>query len=157
MRSVISRRRTLNCSLMFLKSKNFLLTSLVLISTTKLVNACSIIPEFKEQALIQLAERNFYVKVYFFAAVLLIAANIVLFFVRKKNDYLLGFAIILTALISAPVTLLSILQDPCGNTIVVNLRINFYIFLGFLVLQVCLWLKDAGLRVNREKSAVDFP
>ncbi len=133
------------------------MTSLVLIFTTKLVNACSIAPEFKEQYLKQLAERDFNVKVYFFAVVLLIAANIVLFFVRKKHDYLLGFAIILTGLISAPITLLSILQDTCGNTIVANLRINFYIFLSFLVLQVCLWLKDAGLRFNREKPTVDFP
>ena len=108
----------LNSSLMLLTGKNLLLTSLVLISTTKLVNACSIAPEFKEQYLRQLADRDFNVKVYFFAAVFLIAANIVLFFVRKKNDYLLGFAIILTALVSVPVTLLSILQDTCGNTIV---------------------------------------
>jgi len=142
---------------MLLTGKNFLLTGLVLILTTKLVNACSIAPEFKDQFLKQLAERDFSVKIYFFATVFLIAANIVLFFVRKKNDYLLGFAIILTALISAPITLLSILQDTCGNTIVENLRINFYIFLGFLVLQVCLWLKNAGLRFNRAKPAVDFP
>lgn len=141
---------------MLLTAKNFLLTSLVLFSTTKLVNACSIAPEFKEQALKQLAERDFNVKVYFFAAVLLIAANVVLFFVRKKNDYLLGFAIILTGLISAPITLLSVLQDTCGNTIVANLRTNFYIFLSFLVLQVCLWLKDAGLRFNREKPVADY-
>ena len=125
--------------------------------TTKLVNACSIAPENKEQYLKQLAERDSSVKLYFFAAVLLIAANIVLFFVRKKNDYFLGFAIILTALVSAPITLLSILQDTCGNTIVANLRINFYIFLSFLVFQLCLWLKGAGLRFNREKPAVDFP
>lgn len=142
---------------MLLKSKNFLLTSLVLFSTTKLVNACSIAPEFKEQYLRQLAERDFNVKIYFFAAVLLIAANIVLFFVRKKNDYFLGFAIILTALISAPITLLSILQDTCGDTIVGNLRINFYIFLSFLVLQVCLWLKNAGFRFSQEKPVADIP
>jgi hypothetical protein len=142
---------------MLLTAKNFLVTSLVLFSATRLVNACSIAPEFKEQALKQLAERDFNVRIYFFAAVFLIAANIVLFFVRKKHDYLLGFAIILTALISVPITLLSLLQDSCGNTIVANLRINFYIFLSFLVLQVCLWLKDAGLRFNREKPAVDFP
>lgn len=142
---------------MLLKGRKLLLTSLVLISTTKLVNACSIAPEFKEQYLKQLAERDFNVNIYFFATVFLIAANIVLFFVRKKNDYLLGFAIILTGLISAPITLLSILQDTCGNTIVANLRINFYIFLSYLVLQVCLWLKDAGLRFNQEKPTVNYP
>jgi len=142
---------------MLLKSKNVLLTSLVLILSTKLVNACSIVPEFKEQYLKQLAERDLSVKVYFFAAVFLIAANIVLFFVRKKNDYLLGFAIILTALISAPITLFSMLQDTCGNSIVANLRINFYIFLSFLVLQACLWLKGAGLRFKQEKSVIEFP
>ena len=141
---------------MLLTGKNFLLTGLVLILTTKLVNACSIAPEFKEQFLKQLAERDFSVKIFFFATVFLIAANIVLFFVRKKDDYILGFAIILTALISAPITLLSILDDTCGNTIVDDLRINFYIFLSFLVLQVCLWLKSAGLRFDREKPLADF-
>lgn len=133
------------------------MASLVLIFTTKLANACDYAPEFKEQVLKQLTERDASVKLYFFAVVLLIAANIVLFFVRKKNDYLLGFAIILTALVSAIVTFFSMLRDTCGNTIVGHLRINFYIFLGFLVFQVCLWLKGAGLRFKQEKPAVELP
>ncbi len=127
-----------------------------MIFSTKLANACDYAPEFKEQILKHLAERDFSVKAYFFATVLLIAANMVLFFVRKKNDYLVGFAVILTALISAPITMFSIINDSCGDSIVGNLRINFYIFLSFLVFQVCLWLKDASLRFNREKPAVDF-
>jgi surface polysaccharide O-acyltransferase-like enzyme len=142
---------------MLLTGKKLWLTSLVLILSTKLVNACSIEPESNEQVLKQLAERDFSVKIYFFFTVLLIAANIALFFVRKKNDYLLGFAIILTALISAPITMFSIVTDSCGDSIVEDLRINFYIFLSFLVFQVCLWLKRAGLRFNQEKPAVDFP
>ena len=96
---------------MLLKGKNVLLTSLVLILSTKLVNACSIEPESNEQVLKQLAERDFNVKIFFFFTVLLIAANIALFFYRKKHDYLLGFAIILTALISAPITMFSIIND----------------------------------------------
>ena len=142
---------------MLLTGKKICLASLVLIFTTNLANACDYAPEFKEQFLRQLAERDQSVKIYFFFTVLLIAANIALFFVRKKNDYLLGFAIILTALISAPITMFSIITDTCGNSIVSNLRINFYIFLSFLVLQVCLWLKRAGLRFNQEKTAVDCP
>lgn len=142
---------------MLSKGKKFRLAGLVLIFTTKLANACDYAPEFKEQIIRQLAERDFNVKAYFFPTVLLIVANLVLFFVRRKNDYLLAFAIILTALISAPITIFSIINDSCGNTIVANLRINFYIFLGFLVFQVCLWLKRAGLRFNREKPAVELP
>jgi hypothetical protein len=142
---------------MLLTGKKLCLASFVLIFTTKLANACDYAPEFKDQFIRQLAERDFRVKIYFFAIILLIAANIVLFFVRKKNDYVLGFAVILTALISAPITMFSIINDTCGNSIVANLRINFYIFLSFLVFQVCLWLKDAGLRLNQEKTAVDFP
>jgi hypothetical protein len=141
---------------MLFTGKKLMLASLVLIFTTKLANACSNQPELKEQIIRQLAERNFSVKIYFFAAVLLIAANIALFFYRRKNDYLLGFAIILTALVSAPITIFSIVTDSCGDSIVANMRINFYIFLSFLVLQICLWLKDAGLRFKREKPAVDF-
>jgi len=142
---------------MLLTGKKLGLASFVLIFTTKLANACDYAPEFKDQFLKQLAERDFNVKIYFFFTVLLIAANIVLFFVRKKHDYLVGFAIILTALISAPLTMFSIINDSCGDSIVANLRINFYIFLSFLVFQVCLWLKDASLRLNREKPAIDFP
>jgi len=142
---------------MLLTGKKLWLASLVLIFATKLANACDYAPEFKEQFIRQLAERDFRVKIYFFAIILLIAANIVLFFVRKKNDYLLGFAIILTALTSAPITMFSIINDSCGDSIVANLRINFYIFLSFLVFQVCLWLKGKGLRFNREKPAIDFP
>lgn len=127
-----------------------------MIFTTKLANACDYAPEFKEQALKQLAERDFSVKAFFFSTVLLIAANIALFFYRKKNDYMLGFAIILTALISAPITMFSIINDSCGDSIVENLRINFYIFLSFLVFQICLWLKGVGLRFKQEEPAVDF-
>jgi len=142
---------------MHLTGKKFSLASLVLIIMTKLANACDYAPQFKDQILRQLSERDFNVKVYFFFTVLLITANIVLFFVRNKNDYVIGFAIILTALISAPMTIFSIINDSCGDSIVRNLRINFYIFLSFLVFQVCLWLKNAGLRFNREKPAIDFP
>ena len=142
---------------MLLTIKKLWLASLVLFFTTKLANACSIAPEFKDQYLKHLAERDSSVKLYFFAAVFLIVANIVLFFVRKKNDYFLGFAIILTALVSAALTFFSMLRDTCGDTIVANLRINFYIFLSFLVFQLCLWLKGVGLRFRQEKPAVDFP
>ena len=139
---------------MLLTGKGFLLTSLVLISTTKLVNACDYAPGFKGQIIKQLAERDFSVKAYFFAAVFLIVANIVVFFVRKKNDYLLPFAIILTAFISAPITLRSLLTDTCGNTIVKDLQINFYIFLGFLIFQLCLWLKRTDVRFNKGKTTL---
>jgi len=142
---------------MLLTGKKLWLASLVLIITTKLANACDYAPEFKEQFLGQLAERDFNVKLYFFLTVLLIVANIVLFFVRKKNDYLVGFAIILTALISAPITIFSIIANSCGNAIVENLRINFFIFLGFLLFQLFLWLSGTGLRFNRKKIAMDFP
>jgi hypothetical protein len=142
---------------MLFTGKKLWLASLVLIFTTKLANACEQAPQFKEQILRHLAERDFNVKAYFFATVLLIAANIALFFYRKKHDYLLGFAIILTALISAPITMFSIVNDSCGDSIVANLRINFYIFLSFLVLQVCLWLKDVGLRFSQEKPVADIP
>ena len=142
---------------MLLKGSKYWLASLVLIFTTKLANACDQSPHFKEQIIKQLAERDFYVKIYFFAIVFLIAANIAFFFYRKKHDYLVGFAIILTALISAPITIFSIVANSCGNTIVENLRINFYIFLGFLVFQACLWLKGVGLRFKQEKAAAEFP
>ena len=141
---------------MLLNGKKILLTGLVLVSTTKLVNACTYSPEFKGQIIKQLAERDYYVKIYFFAAVFLIAANIVIFFVRKKNDYLIPFAVILTAFISVPVTLVSLLNDSCGNKIVSDLRINFFIFLGFLVFQVCLWVKRTGLRFNRGKTTLNY-
>ena len=141
---------------MLLTGKRFLLTSLVLISTTKLVNACDYAPGLKEQFIKQLAERDSSVKLYFFAAVFLIVANIVVFFVRNKNDYLLPFAVILTALISAPITLLSLLTDTCGNTIVKDLRINFFIFLGFLVFQFCLWVKRTDVRFNRGEATINL-
>lgn len=141
---------------MLLTGKKIWLASLVLIFTNRLANACSVESEFKEQALKHLAERDSSVKAYFFLTVLLIAANIALFFYRKKNDYILGFAIIVTALISATLTFFSLLRDTCGDTIVGNLRVNFYIFLGFLVFQVCLWLKGVGLRFKQEKAAAEF-
>jgi uncharacterized protein (DUF486 family) len=141
---------------MLLTGKKSCLASLVLIFTTKLANACVYAPELKDQIIRQLAERDFTVKAYFFPVVLLIVANIAMFFVRRKHDYLLGFAIVLTALISAPLTIFSIVNDACGNSIVANLQINFHIFLGFLVLQICLWLKGAGLRFKKEKPAAEF-
>jgi hypothetical protein len=139
---------------MLLTGRKFLLTSLVLIFTTKLVNACDYAPEFKDQIIKQLAERDSSVKLYFFAAVFLIIANIVIFFVRDKKDYLLPFAILLTAFISAPITFLALLTDTCGNTIVKDLRVNFYIFLGFLIFQLCLWLKRTDVRFNKGKTTL---
>jgi hypothetical protein len=139
---------------MLLTGKKLLLTSLVLISTTKLVNACEYVPGFKDQIVNQLAERDSNVKLYFFAAVFLIAANIAVFFVRQKHDYLIPFAVILTAFISAPFLFLAILNDSCGNTIVKDLRINFYIFLGFLIFQICLWLKRTDVRFNKGKTTL---
>lgn len=141
---------------MLLTGKKLVLMSLVWVSTAKLVNACSYSPQFKEQLLKQLAERDFNVKLYFFSIIFLIGANIGVFFARKRNDYLLPFAILLTGLVSAPVTIVSILNDSCGNSIVSSLKINFYIFLGFLIFQGFLWISRTDLRFNRGKTTINF-
>jgi hypothetical protein len=136
--------------------KRILLTGLVFSSTTKLVNACSYSPEFKDQIIKQLAERDFNVKLYFYASVLLIVANVVVFFVRDKKDYLVPFAVLLAAFISAPITLMTILTDMCGNSIVTGMKINFFIFLGFLAFQICLWANRTDMRFNRGKTTIDL-
>jgi hypothetical protein len=51
---------------------------------------------------------------------------------------------------------MTILTDTCGDSIVTDLRINFYIFLSFLVFQVCLWVKRTDLRFNRGKTTIDL-
>lgn len=138
---------------MKLTGRKFLLTSLVFVLSTKLVNACETAPEFKEQVLRELAERDFNVKLYFFFAVFFIIANLILFFVRDKKDYWLPLTMVAIALISAPVTLMSGLADICsGDTLVKAMRVNFFIFLAFLVYQLLLWAARTGFRFKREKT-----
>jgi hypothetical protein len=142
---------------MLLTGRKFLLTSLVLVFTTKLVNACDYLPEFKEQYFREAAEKDFNVKLYFFSAVFFIIANLALFFVRGKKDYWVPLTMVAIALISAPITLFSGIVDMCGDSFVKGMRINFFIFLVFLIYQLLLWATRTSLQFKRAKiTTVDL-
>jgi len=134
---------------MLLTGKKLLLTSLVLILLTKLVNACSYLPESKEQVLRKLAERDFSVKIYFYSTIFFIIANLALFFVRGRKDYWLPITMVAVGIISAPITLFAGVFDMCGDTLIKGLQINFFIFMTFLLFQLCLWADRTRLQYKK--------
>ena len=131
--------------------KKLALTNFILLLAIKFVSACDYSPEYKDEYLQILAERDFNVKLFFFSSIFLIAANIVLFFFRNKKDYWLLITIITVVFISVPATFISGFIDMCGDSIVTGLQVNFFVFLSFLTYQILLWVNRTSLQFKRGK------
>ena len=111
-----------------------------------IVNACDYAGDFKEEYYRALDARNYQAKMIFYAALFLLAANVVLFFIRNQRDWSLLLLLAGTCAVSLLVSFMYLLGHPCGDGILPVTQGNFAVFLLFFVFQFCLWLNRSGFQ-----------
>ena len=117
----------------------------MLLIAIKSVSACESPSDIRD-----IENTFFYSKTYFYALIFLILANIVLFFLRRKNDYLVLFGTISIVLLIIPIALWAIEFQSCGSWAIEKvMRWGFFTFLIIFCAQICLWVNKTDLRINK--------
>ena len=134
--------------------KRLALTNLMLLMAIKSVSACSVTIDPNNPNFDSVAENVFYVKTYFYSLVFLILANIVLFFLRRRKDYLVLLGIIALVLLMFPATLVASVISDCGDSLHIVLKWEFIFFLMIFCFHICLWVNKISLRINQGKLTI---
>lgn len=138
--------------------KESALTGLILLTAIRSVSACSSVSNPDNPNFDPVAENLRQAETYFYILVGLIFANVVIFFLRRKRDYLSLAIVIGLALVMIPVTILGGM-DSCFYSLKSVLDREVLVFVVISVLHLGLWFHGGRLslpfnRFNRQEMTV---
>lgn len=127
---------------MLATGRKILLTILASGSMTKIVNACSFIPDPNNLNYDPTAENNFYVGIFIYLSIFLFSAIVLLFFLSGRKNIRFVVTAIISVILMIPLTFVfGVILAGCGDNLVSVISIYFLFLLCLFIFQIVSWIK----------------